>query len=80
MVKIQTIYQRLYKAFGPQNWWPGEGSFEIIVGAILTQNTAWTNVEKAIRNLKEQGLLSARGLRQSAFSEINWRRDNIRRV
>ncbi|MCD6094256.1 MAG: endonuclease III domain-containing protein [Candidatus Omnitrophica bacterium] len=70
MVKIQTIYQRLYKAFGPQNWWPGEGPFEIIVGAILTQNTAWTNVEKAIRNLKEQGLLSARGLRDVPLEDL----------
>jgi len=70
MVKIQTIYQRLYKAFGPQNWWPGEDSLEIIAGAILTQNTAWTNVEKAIRNLKEQGLLSARGLRDVPLEDL----------
>ena len=46
------IYRLLYDAFGPQHWWPGETRFEIITGAILTQNTSWTNVEKAIKNLK----------------------------
>jgi endonuclease III related protein len=49
---LTEIYARLLKRFGPQHWWPGEGQFEIIVGAILTQNTNWTNVEKAIANLK----------------------------
>ncbi|MCI5150553.1 MAG: endonuclease III domain-containing protein, partial [Candidatus Electrothrix sp. MAN1_4] len=44
--------------FGPQHWWPGETPFEIMVGAILTQNTNWQNVEKAIANLKEADLLS----------------------
>lgn len=52
------IYKVLYKAFGPQEWWPAESDFEVMVGAILTQNTAWTNVEKAIRNLKEKKVLS----------------------
>ena len=55
-------YERLYDAFGPQHWWPGDTPFEIIVGAILTQNTNWKNVEKAIANLKRNGLLSARRL------------------
>lgn len=49
---LTEIYALLLKRFGPQHWWPGEGQFEIIVGAILTQNTNWTNVEKAIANLK----------------------------
>jgi endonuclease III related protein len=49
---LTEIYACLLKRFGPQHWWPGEGQFEIIVGAILTQNTNWTNVEKAIANLK----------------------------
>ncbi len=70
MVKIKTIYQRLYRAFGPQNWWPGKNPFEIIIGAILTQNTAWTNVEKAIKNLEKQGLLSARGLRDVPLKDL----------
>jgi endonuclease III related protein len=55
--QLREIYQRLLDAFGPQHWWPGETQFEIIVGAILTQNTSWTNVEKAIANLKTAGLL-----------------------
>lgn len=57
--KLQKIYSRLYAAFGPQHWWPGETAFEVAVGAILTQNTSWANVEKAIGNLKKDGLLSA---------------------
>lgn len=51
------IYRRLGAAYGDQRWWPGETPFEVAVGAILTQNTAWPNVEKAIANLKEAGLL-----------------------
>jgi len=60
MVKpsLIEIYDRLFAFFGPQHWWPGETPFEIIVGAVLTQNTAWTNVEKAIANLKDRGLLT----------------------
>ncbi|OGC23138.1 hypothetical protein A2291_00455 [candidate division WOR-1 bacterium RIFOXYB2_FULL_42_35] len=55
-----TIYKTLLKTFGPQRWWPAETPFEVIVGAILTQSTNWTNVEKAIRNLKRQKLLTLR--------------------
>lgn len=51
------IYERLFRAFGPQHWWPGQTRFEIIVGAILTQNTSWTNVAKAIANLEGAGCL-----------------------
>lgn len=58
MDKISEIYRRLFDFFGPQDWWPGETPFEIMVGAVLTQNTAWTNVEKAIGNLKDYDLLS----------------------
>jgi endonuclease-3 related protein len=56
--KLTEIYNLLYERFGPQHWWPGETPFEIITGAILTQNTNWTNVEKAIANLKNADLLS----------------------
>ncbi|MHC4300870.1 MAG: hypothetical protein ACYS7Y_26650 [Planctomycetota bacterium] len=49
---LTEIYELLYEAFGPQNWWPGETPFEVMAGAVLTQNTNWTNVEKAIANLK----------------------------
>jgi endonuclease III related protein len=55
---LTTIYDILLKRFGPQDWWPGDTPFEVIVGAILTQNTNWTNVEKAITNIKNAGLLS----------------------
>lgn len=56
--KLLLIYKKLYNAFGPRNWWPGDSPFEVMVGAILTQNTAWTNVEKAIGNLKRKKILS----------------------
>jgi endonuclease-3 related protein len=55
---LLDLYNRLYKAFGPRDWWPGDTPFEVVVGAILTQNTAWRNVKKAISNLKARGLLS----------------------
>jgi endonuclease-3 related protein len=48
--QLTEIYQLLFDRFGPQHWWPGETAFEIITGAILTQNTNWANVEKAIAN------------------------------
>ncbi len=61
-VKLKQIYDSLYLEFGPQNWWPGETPFEIMVGAILTQNTNWGNVEKAIANLKNANLLDPQKL------------------
>ncbi len=57
--KIRIVYQHLYDAYGEQNWWPGDTPFEMMVGAILTQNTAWVNVEKAIACLKSENKLSA---------------------
>jgi len=54
---LLKIYNSLYHYFGPLNWWPGDTPFEIMVGAILTQNTSWSNVEKAINNLKKENLL-----------------------
>ena len=56
--KLTEIYNRLYAYFGPQSWWPGETPFEVMVGAVLTQNTNWNNVEKAIDNLKGVGVMS----------------------
>ena len=67
---LEEIYQRLYKAFGPQHWWPGETPFEIIIGAILTQNTAWTNVERAIDNLKRKRLLSPKALKKISRNQL----------
>jgi len=54
---LDEIYQRLFRHFGPQHWWPGDTPLEIMVGAVLTQNTNWENVEKAIANLKAADLL-----------------------
>lgn len=56
--RLLEIYDELLAFFGPQHWWPGETPFEVIVGAVLTQNTAWHNVEKAIANLKGMGVLN----------------------
>ncbi|MBI4712020.1 MAG: endonuclease III domain-containing protein [Planctomycetes bacterium] len=56
--ELLQIYTKLLKHFGPQKWWPGETSFEVIIGAILTQNTNWSNVEKAINNLKAEKVLT----------------------
>jgi len=59
---LKEMYKRMYEALGPQGWWPGETPFEVCVGAILTQNTNWQNVERAINNLKKKGLLSPQAL------------------
>jgi len=56
--ELEAIYRVLYKAYGPQHWWPGDTPFEVIVGAVLTQNTAWGNVEKTIANLKREHVLN----------------------
>lgn len=64
------IYHRLFEAFGPQHWWPGETRFEIIVGAILTQNTSWTNVAKAIANLQAAGCLEPERLHALDAAEL----------
>jgi len=55
---LQSYYDAMFRAYGPQHWWPGRTRFEVIVGAILTQNTSWTNVARAIRNLRRHKLLS----------------------
>jgi endonuclease-3 related protein len=56
--RLMTIYQRLMQRYGAQHWWPAETPFEVMVGAVLTQNTAWSNAEKAINNLKALDRLS----------------------
>ena len=61
---LLNIYDGLYKHFGPQRWWPADSAFEVAVGAILTQNTSWTNVEHAIANLKKARCLSFRKMRR----------------
>ncbi|MEN8233172.1 MAG: endonuclease III domain-containing protein [Thermodesulfobacteriota bacterium] len=57
MNKVFEIYEILLEHFGPQEWWPGDTPFEIMVGAVLTQNTNWVNVSRAIDNLKKENLL-----------------------
>lgn len=67
---IIKIYQKMFDALGPQQWWPGETPFEIVIGAILTQNTNWSNVEKAIKNLKTAGRLSPEGIYEVSVAEL----------
>ncbi len=64
--RLLAMYRALLRAFGQQQWWPGDTPFEVMVGAVLTQNTAWGNVEKAIANLKKSGCLSMAGFRRLA--------------
>lgn len=56
---FRQVFQSLIKHYGPQHWWPADSPFEVMVGAVLTQNTAWSNVERAITNLKENDCLTA---------------------
>ena len=61
-VTLHEVYDRLLAALGPQHWWPGNSPFEVIVGAVLVQNTSWKNVERAIRNLDDRDLLEPAAL------------------
>jgi len=67
---LQTAYDRLHAAFGPQHWWPADTPFEVMLGAVLTQNTSWKNVEKAIANLRDAGLLHPASLRRVPTEEL----------
>ena len=67
---LLQLYDRLYEAYGPQHWWPADTPFEVMVGAVLTQNTAWTNVEKAIVNLQLAGKLELSGMHQMTESRL----------
>ena len=58
--RLREVFEALYGAYGPQHWWPAESAFEVMVGAVLTQNTAWTNVERALARLTERIPLDAR--------------------
>jgi endonuclease III related protein len=68
--EIIAYYIALLSRYGPQNWWPGESQFEVIVGAYLTQNTNWSNVEKAIANLQQAGMLSLNAVRQIPLEDL----------
>ena len=68
--QLSRVYAVLQKSFGHQRWWPGDTPFEVMIGAILTQNTAWTNVEKAILNLKKAKTLSFKALQRISSKKL----------
>ena len=67
---LTDVYRRLLDAYGPQQWWPAESRFEIMVGAVLTQNTSWNNVESAIENLRDVDALSIGAIHQMSDEEL----------
>ncbi|HKO12849.1 MAG TPA: hypothetical protein VJV22_12820, partial [Acidobacteriaceae bacterium] len=68
--RLRAMYDRLVALWGPQQWWPAHSAFEVVIGAYLTQNTAWKSVERSIANLKERGALSNEGLRAIPEDEL----------
>jgi endonuclease-3 related protein len=68
--RLMEMFTLLSNHFGPQNWWPAETALEMMVGAVLTQNTNWKNVEKAIENLKSKNMLSLEALRSFSAAEL----------
>jgi len=69
-LNLDALFGRLFAHYGPQHWWPADSPFEVVVGAILTQNTAWSNVEKAIANLRDAGPLTSRGLAELPLARL----------
>jgi len=67
---LKDFYNRMEARYGPTGWWPGDTAFEIAVGAVLTQNTAWLNVEKAIKNLKREKLLSPKAILECPLDRL----------
>ncbi|MEO0179947.1 MAG: endonuclease III domain-containing protein [candidate division WOR-3 bacterium] len=67
---LTQIFQRLFSAYGPQHWWPGDTPFEVCIGAILTQNTSWANVERAIENLKKRGVFDPDSLLEMDHEDL----------
>ena len=67
---VRAIYRKLSRAWGRQHWWPAETPFEVIVGAILTQNTSWTNVERAMANLRAAAVLNVEGIRELPLPKL----------
>jgi endonuclease-3 related protein len=67
---IRAFYQTLFRAWGRQHWWPAQSRFEVVVGAFLTQNTAWTNVEKAMAQLRRARVLSLTGIRHTPLPQL----------
>ncbi len=71
MSQPQKAFEQLYEAYGPQHWWPGDSAFEIIIGAVLTQNTSWKNVERAIENLRASDALSVTAIDELSTEELS---------
>ncbi len=69
-MRLRQLDDRLIKAYGPQHWWPADSPFEVMVGAVLTQNTAWSNVEKAITNLKSHHHLDAEAIAKASHTQL----------
>jgi endonuclease-3 related protein len=69
--KLLEAYERLLAALGPQHWWPGDSPFEIMVGAVLVQNTAWRNVERAVANLRDAGVMEPRAMYALSPDELS---------
>ncbi len=67
---LPHYYDALFSALGPRRWWPAKTPFEVIVGAILTQNTSWVNVERAIENLRREGMLSVRSIERAPLGKL----------
>src|SRR5271166_2540561 len=67
---VRAMYRRLARAWGRQHWWPAETPFEVIVGAILNQNTSWTNVGRALASLRSAGRLSVEGIREVSLPKL----------
>ena len=70
MQTLHEIYEKLYQTYGPQHWWPARTRAEIMIGAILTQNTTWTNVEKALSNLQKNSALNFQTLGNTSVDQI----------
>lgn len=68
--RVHEAFELLFQHFGPQGWWPGDTALEVLVGAVLTQNTNWGNVEKAIANIKTQGVMSFDDLHALEITEL----------
>ena len=69
-MELMEIYRRLLRHFGPQNWWPAQTRFEMVVGAVLTQRTKWENAERAVKRLKDAGLLSPKSLADAPLERV----------
>jgi endonuclease III related protein len=68
--EIEAVYEALFRAYGAQGWWPAEKPFEVMIGAVLTQRTSWRNVELALANLRNEGLIDPETLHRRRLHEL----------